>query len=314
MLPDRGQDAGRQHARGRGHRHGADDVRAAGFFAVRQVGPGDVGRGHDVDGAAAAILGRTGERRASADQRAGPERRIHLVGGERHEVQMLRIGRRAHGDGTMRGQLRGVDENPRPDGMRLPCEPMDRRDEPGDVRRAGDGQERHAPTVTREQAVDLGFVELPVGEDARAHDLGASPPRQVVRMMLHGRRQHDRIGRERVAEGQLVDRLGRVLPEDDGLGRRIGADEPGDRLVRVIPGGRADARFVARAPMDAGVEGQEALHRVQHLPQRRRRRRVVEVDVGRNAPIGLWNRRIQPDNVRPPVESRHHMWDRDNAR
>ena len=81
-----------------------------------------------------------GTRRA-ADQRASAERRIHLVRRERDEVEMLRVAVRPDVDAPVRRKLRGIDENPRADGVRLSRETMDRLDEAGDVRGAADGQQ-----------------------------------------------------------------------------------------------------------------------------------------------------------------------------
>lgn len=117
-----------------------------------------------------------------------------------------------------------------------------------------------------------------------------APPRQIVRVMLHLGREHDAAGCERIPEGQLVDGLGGVLSEDHRVGPGIGAHKALNDVVRLLVGGRADARFVAGASMHARVVGQEALDRLHDFAQRWRGHGVVQIDV----------------RDQPPVEQRRH--------
>ena len=77
---------------------------------------------------------------------------------------------------------------------------------------------------------------------------------------------------EGVAEGELVDRLGGVLPEDDRRRPGVGADEACDRGVRFLVRGGAETRLEARSTVDARVVREKAVH---GLDARCGRRRVV---------------------------------------
>ena len=106
--------------RGSRHRDRADDVGTAGFLAIGQPGPVHVVGRDDLDGAAALVLRRAlQEDVAPADQRAGAERRVHLVRRERHEVEMLGVVVRLDVDSPMRRQLRGIDQDARADAHAL---------------------------------------------------------------------------------------------------------------------------------------------------------------------------------------------------
>ena len=83
----------------------ADHVGRSGFLAVGRGGPDDLVEVDQVDGAAAdqervAVL----ERRPWADQRAGAERRVHLVPAEGDEVGV-------GGERPVRRELRAVDQD-----------------------------------------------------------------------------------------------------------------------------------------------------------------------------------------------------------
>jgi hypothetical protein len=95
--------------------------------------------------------------------------------------------------------------------------------------------------VSREQAVHVVFVDAPFRGDRCANHRCATAPGQIVRVVLHRRRENDAAPPERIAEGELVDGFGRVLPEDNGIGRRLGSNEARERLVRVVIGRGADA-------------------------------------------------------------------------
>ena len=145
-----------------------------------------------------------------------------------------------------------------------------------------------------EQPIDVVLVEASVGCDRRPDDLCAAPPRQIVGVVLHHGRQDDRCGRQRIAEGQLVDRLGRVLAEDDRRRLRIGADEACDRGVRLVVRGGAETGLEARAAVDARVVGEKALDRLEHLPEGRSACGVVEVDVRRQPAVEERHLRSRP--------------------
>ena len=142
------------------HRDSADDVGTARFLTIRQAGPADVVGGHDLHGPAALVLRLAlQERVAAANQRSGTERRVHLMRGERDVVEMLRVVVRLDVDPAVRGELRGIDENPGPDRVRLARQTMDWLDEAGDVRGAADGQQPNAIPVDLEQPVHVVLVE-----------------------------------------------------------------------------------------------------------------------------------------------------------
>ena len=154
---------------------------------------------HVVDGdrphRAAARLVRAGaEPVAPADQRTGAERRVHLVAGEGDEVEVPGVVVGTHVDGPVGGELGGVDQDPPADGVHPLGQVVHRRDHAGHVRRAGDGQQSDPPGVEGEQPVEVVEVERPVGQGPHVHHPGPGPPRQVVRVVLEHRRQHDVVG------------------------------------------------------------------------------------------------------------------------
>ena len=94
-----------QRLAGGGEGDGADHVGRAGLEAVGRVGPDDVVERDELD-RAAAVQQRVAVQRHAADERAGAERRVELVAGER-EVVDAGVG---HRDRAVRGELGGVDE------------------------------------------------------------------------------------------------------------------------------------------------------------------------------------------------------------
>ena len=157
-----------QRARGNRHRNRPDDVGTPGFFPIRQSSPVHMCRRHDVHGAAPLVLrGALEEDVSPANERAGTERGIHLVGRERHEVEMLGVAVRFDVDPAVGRQLGGVDEDSRADGVRLARETMDWLDEAGDVRGAAHCQQGNAIPECREQAVHIVFVKAPIARDLR---------------------------------------------------------------------------------------------------------------------------------------------------
>jgi hypothetical protein len=57
------------------------------------------------------------------------------------------------------------------------------------------------------------------------------PPGQVVGMMLHQRAEDHVVGIQGEATCQLVDRLGGVFAQDDGVGLQVGSHEPAYQIV-----------------------------------------------------------------------------------
>ena len=105
-------------ARGSGGCDSANDVGTAGFLAVRQSSPMHfIGR-HDIDRAASPVLRRASQEDvATANQHTRAEGRVHLVAGECHEIEMLRVAVRLYVDATVWRELCGIDEDGGADGM-----------------------------------------------------------------------------------------------------------------------------------------------------------------------------------------------------
>ena len=214
---------------------------------------------------------------------------------------MLRVVRALDVDAPMWGELRGVDKNPRPDRVRFSRQAMNGLYEAGDVRGAADRQQRDPLSVPSEQPVHVVLVQPPLARDRGPDDLCTTPPGQIVGVVLHHRREDDGIRLQGVTEGQLVDRFGGVLPEDDRCGSRVGADKARDRDVRFVVCARAETGFEAGSPMHAGVVRQKALHRIENLAEGRGARRVVEVDVRRQPAVEERQFLVESDDTFAPV-------------
>ena len=103
-------------------------------------------------------------------------------------------------------------------------------------------------------------------------------PGQQVRVVLRGRRQHDRALAVLVQQQprDLVQPVGRVAREDDGL-VGAGADEAVHGRARSLVRVGRDAGADAGAAVDRAVPRQQLEHARDDAGERRRRRRVVEV-------------------------------------
>ncbi len=213
---------------------------------------------------------------------------------------MLRVVVRLDVDSSVRCELRGIDENPRPDGMRFPRETVNGLEEAGHVRGAAHRDQPDALAIGGEQAVEVVLVESSLGGDAGSNYPGSSAPGKVVRVVLHRRREHHAPLRKREAEGELVDRFRRVLSKDDGVAAGVGADETRDGVVSFVIGDSAEARLESTPPVNARVVGKEAFDRVEDLPQGRRARGVVEIDVRRKPPIQEGKPLVKPHNSVSP--------------
>ena len=212
----------------------------------------------------------------------------------------------------------GVDQNARADGVSFSRQSMDRLDEAGDVRRAAHRQQGDAIAECLDEPVHVVFVEPSVAGDPGSHELGSPAPGQVVRVMFHPGREHDVPPAEWVAIGELVDGFRRVLPEDDRIGALVGADEPGDRFVRLIVGSGTDPRFESGAAVNARVIRQKLVDGVEHLLQWRCGGGVVEVDVWGETAVGERDLLREPGNSLSPADRVSEVWgvhaaDRDRA-
>src|SRR5215475_95693 len=128
-------------------------------------------------------------------------------------------------DSAVWRQLSGVYENSGSDCMILSRQAVNRLDEASDVRRSTHGKDRDTLAVFREQPVHVILVESPIARHLRSNHLNAAAPWQVVRVMLHHCRKNHAIRAQRIAERELVNRFGRVLPKDDRVGAHVGSDE-----------------------------------------------------------------------------------------
>ena len=186
---------------GRRQRDRADHVRAAGLLAVGHVRPGDVVGGDGVDRAAAAVLGRAlQEDVAAADERARAERRVQLVRGQRDEVEVLRVvagrtsiarwGASCAASTRMRAptacalRARRWTGCTNPVTFEAPDTVTSATRSAVQVRAAGRSRPRPAG---------------PSGVTPARTTVGPRAPGQVVRVVLHQRRQHHRVLRQRVA-------------------------------------------------------------------------------------------------------------------
>ena len=139
-----------------------------------------------------------------------------------------------HVDGPVGDELGGVDQDPPADGVHPFGQVVHRRDHAGHVRRSGDGQQTDPPGVEGEQPVEVVEVERPIGQGPHVHHPGPGSPRQIVRMVLEHRRQHDVVRSEIDRPCQQVDGVGRVPAEDHGVPRGVGPDERPDELPGLL--------------------------------------------------------------------------------
>ena len=158
-----------EHARGCGHRHGAQHVRTAGLVAV----------GRPAQFTSSTSPGRPFRRRGTpalprgtprAARRARRRQRAHTSCAPRTRRSRDAPDRRRFDvDAPVRHKLRGIHEDARADSVRLPREAVDRRRKAGHIRGAGHGQQRDAPAIAPEQVIDVVLVEAAVRKTRRGH-------------------------------------------------------------------------------------------------------------------------------------------------
>ena len=167
-----------------------------------------------------------------------------------------------HVDRAVRGQLGGVDDDPAAGLVDELGEHVDGWHDARHVRGPADGEDGDATPVAGELGAEVVEVERAVGGGADVDDLGPSPPRQVVGVVLEDRREDDRAGRDRDRRGEPVDRLGRVPGEDHDVPSRVGTDEVAHDLAGPFVRRRAEPRAVAGAPVHAAGGREEPGHGV----------------------------------------------------
>ena len=148
-------------------------------------------------------------------------------------------------------QLRCIDQNPGPDSVCLSRQTVNRLDKAGNVRGAAHGEQCDTLSVRGEQPVHIVLVQASIACDRRSDDLRAPPPRQIVGVVLHRRGKDDVVWPQGIPEGELVDRFGGVLSEDDSRCPWIGADEARDRRMGLVVRDGAEARLEPSSPMNA---------------------------------------------------------------
>ena len=254
-------------------RDGADHVRGAGFLPFGGLGPDDLVEVDQVDRPAAGQERvPVGEGAPGADEDAGPEGRIHLVPAPRQVV-------RGGGHRAVGRQLGGVDQDRDIPLVGHGDDGIDVRAPSRDVGRRGDRQQGGTGP-----GVELGghlvggegAVGAALDEPARA----GPGPRQQVGVVLHDGGDHDVVGGQAEAVGEVVDGLGRVPAEDgDVVTLGVASGEGQGRSAGQLVGGGGLPGPVAGAPVDAGVGRQEVVHPLGHGRQRRGRGPRVEVQV-----------------------------------
>jgi hypothetical protein len=242
-------------------------------------------RRHHLHHAAAHVIGIAMiEERLGAHQYSHAVRRVHLVGAEGDEVEVFWIVRRPDVDGPVGGELGAVGEEAGAVLVRQRGDLVDRRLVAGDVRGPAD---RHHPGSTAgslQLLFDATELHGAARVDGEAHHPGHLAPRQIVRVVLGVGEEHHVVGLQAEAPAELVDHLGGVLAEDDGVVLGGGADELEDPLPAALEDLGRQERLVAGAAVHRGVRVEEAIDGIADLPQGRRRGRVVEVDVAPRPP------------------------------
>ena len=150
-------------------------------------------------------------------------------------------------------------------------------------------------------ALEVLEIEPPLGVDVdEPHLRRPGLPRQQVCVVLHDRGENDRFRRpERTRD--LVQPFRGVADEHDGLAFGIGTHESAYCFPRCLVRVRADLAFEARAAVHARIPGCEPLNRVAHRHERRRARRVVQIDVAAATAIERRHQRIGPDDFSRPA-------------
>ena len=220
---------------GRTEGHGTHHVGGSGLLALGRLGPDDLVQVDQVDGAAAGeerVPG--GEDAPRPDQRAGTVGGVELVPAEGDEVGV-------GGECAVRGELRRIEEDRDAAGVRLGADVGHRREPPGHVGRAREGEEgRSASRVEDGRHIVDGERPVPPALDPAS--LGHPGPGQQVGVVLHHRRRHHVVGLEPEAIGQVVYGFGGIAAEHDDVVTVAGpAGESVCALPGTLVGGRGES-------------------------------------------------------------------------
>ena len=271
---------------------GPEHVGRAGLLAVGRRRPDDLVQADQVDGTSPGQEGIAGfEGPARADERTRPERGVELVPAEGHEV-----GR--HRQRAVRGQLGAVDEHGNLAFVGSLDDLVEWWPPPGDVGRAGDGQERGPHGSGVERRTHRLDVEGPL---ASALDI-ASPrhpaPGQQVGVVLHDGGDNHVVRCQSEPVGEMVDGFSGVAAEDGHI-RPVGiaAAELEHGAAGRFVGGGGSPGSEAGAPMDARVPRQECADPVGCLAECLGRRRLVELDGTAFDPVDARDHRAGTDQL-----------------
>ena len=260
----------RQRPAGLRERGDTQHVRGARLVPVRSGRPRRAVQVDLRDGPAAGQVRSGGvEPVAAPDQRSGSEGRVELVPGERDVVDPGR----GEVDAAVRGELRGVDGDPRAGRVGDRGDPPQRQHLAGDVGRPGDGEQCRRGGAQRRLQRGEGLLDCARRGQRPVRSVGARQ-RQQVRVVLDVEAQHG----PRDGGGQQVQRVGGVAGEHHDV-RRAGPDELADALAGPLQQRGADLREVARAAVHARQQRQDVGDVRGDRLQGRRAGREVEVGV-----------------------------------
>ena len=231
--------------------HCSDDIRRTGLLFIGQIGPICIFQIHDIHSTAADVFRvPLFERLPAPHQHADTERGVHFMRRERDVVEMFGVVFHLHINGAMRDELRGVNHDFRSNVVRPSRVHVHRVDEPSDIRCTAHCDQFDLRPMKRDFFFEIFFVNATVRRNVDVNDMSDLPPRQLVGMMLHHRRQHDITGLERKPMGKLVNRFGRVLAEKNDAVGEVGVDKFRDRITRFFKDPRRQFRLKTRAAVN----------------------------------------------------------------
>ena len=167
---------------------------------------------------------------ARADQHAGAERRVHLVGGCHQKIEMAGVAGRTDVDAAVRGELGRVDQDQGAVAVRQLGQLVERVDVAGDVGCAADRQQLDPLAVLRRTLRRTSSISSePSGRSARCTTVACARQGRSLEWCSISESRTTSSLLSRDAPGGLVDRLGGVLDEDDHLAARCPRRRNGPR-------------------------------------------------------------------------------------
>ncbi|CAH0312394.1 hypothetical protein SRABI128_04559 [Microbacterium sp. Bi128] len=225
---------GRNDLGGAGEGRRAEDVRRGALVPGRSRGPADGVEPGIADRAAAGqVRGAGVEPVRPPHQHAGAERGVQLVSREGEVIDVVR----GDIDPPVRGELRGVDNDPGAVFVRQCGQGPDREDLSGDVGGAGDGQQADAAAGEFVAQAVHGGREGGGGHDAAVRDI---LPGQEVGVVFDVEVEDLARGppvAQRQAAGQQVQGIGGVAREDHGIAGPAAHEVPHDVPGVLVDGG-----------------------------------------------------------------------------